>query len=316
MLAPAWRAGWPARRDRAGAESRRHPRRRAALLRRAAGGPPVRARPASTCAWCGCRTGSTTSSPTSRNCTRRRCRARQHRRARASEPRDLYASSTPVFASTGEGVALIEARLPASGSRRRGGPASCARLGVDRVRCWPCWRVLAALLLARRIVRSAAGAGRVGDAARPRRFLHVDPGVGRRPETAALARTHGGHAAQPRRPHGDAAPARSRGAGDAARRRRGRVRRRCGSQRALPESAGRAHARASMPARPRPLLRRRAASPARQGRPASVRDRCPIVAARERGQAQATEFLQRAGRRAAHRDHHQRRAWSTACRCR
>ena len=52
-------------------------------------------------------------------------RARDASRERI-EPRDLFASSTPIFASTGEGIALLEARLPASGERRRGRPASCA----------------------------------------------------------------------------------------------------------------------------------------------------------------------------------------------
>jgi signal transduction histidine kinase len=100
--------------------------------------------------------------------------------------RELYASSTPLFASTGEGIALLEARLPASESDSAVA-GFVRRLG---------WTVLflsllaigAALLLARRIVRplqslaeSATQLGR-GD------FSASIP-VSGGPETAALART-------------------------------------------------------------------------------------------------------------------------------
>jgi len=107
--------------------------------------------------------------------------------ARRIEPRDLYASSTPIFASTGEGIALLEARLPASESdsevagfvRRLGWTAFLLSLGA----------VAAALLLARRIVRplqsvaeSATRLGR-GD------FSASIPAAGGGPEVVALART-------------------------------------------------------------------------------------------------------------------------------
>ncbi len=107
--------------------------------------------------------------------------------ARRIEPRDLYASSTPIFASTGEGIALLEARLPASESdsevagfvRRLGWTAFLLSLGA----------VAAALLLARRIVRplqsvaeSATRLGR-GD------FSASIPVAGGGPEVVALART-------------------------------------------------------------------------------------------------------------------------------
>ena len=107
--------------------------------------------------------------------------------ARRIEPRDLYASSTPIFASTGEGIALLEARLPASESdsevagfvRRLAWTAFLLSLGA----------VAAALLLARRIVRplqtvaeSATRLGR-GD------FSASIPVAGGGPEVVALART-------------------------------------------------------------------------------------------------------------------------------
>ena len=107
--------------------------------------------------------------------------------ARRIEPRDLFASSTPIFASTGEGIALVEARLPASESdsevagfvRRLGLTAFLLSLGA----------VAVALLLARRIVRplqflaeSATRLGR-GD------FSASIPVAGGGPEVVALART-------------------------------------------------------------------------------------------------------------------------------
>jgi len=107
--------------------------------------------------------------------------------ARRIEPRDLFASSTPIFASTGEGIALLEARLPASESdaevagfvRRLGWTAFLLSVGA----------VAAALLLARRIVRplqsvaeSATRLGR-GD------FSASIPVAGGGPEVVALART-------------------------------------------------------------------------------------------------------------------------------
>ena len=107
--------------------------------------------------------------------------------ARRIEPRDLYASSTPIFAATGEGITLLEARLPASASdaevagfvRRLGWTAFLLSLAA----------VAAALVLARRIVRplqsvaeSATRLGR-GD------FSASIPVAGGGPEVVALART-------------------------------------------------------------------------------------------------------------------------------
>jgi signal transduction histidine kinase len=107
--------------------------------------------------------------------------------ARRIEPRDLFASSTPIFASTGEGIALLEARLPASESdsevagfvRRLGVTAFLLSLAA----------VAAALLLARRIVRPlqsvAESATRLGLGD----FSASIPVAGGGPEVVALART-------------------------------------------------------------------------------------------------------------------------------
>jgi signal transduction histidine kinase len=107
--------------------------------------------------------------------------------ARRIEPRDLFASSTPIFAATGEGIALLEARLPASESdsevagfvRRLGVTAFLLSLAA----------VAAALLLARRIVRPlqsvAESATRLGLGD----FSASIPVAGGGPEVVALART-------------------------------------------------------------------------------------------------------------------------------
>ncbi len=107
--------------------------------------------------------------------------------ARRVQARDLFASSTPIFASTGEGIALVEARLPASQSdavvagfvRRLGWIAFLLSLGA----------VAAALVLARRIVQPlealAATATRLG---RGDFSASIPVAVGG-PEVVALART-------------------------------------------------------------------------------------------------------------------------------
>lgn len=100
--------------------------------------------------------------------------------------RELYASSTPVYAATGEGVALIETRLPAAEVEGAVGPF-VRRLAWIAV-LLGALALAATLLLARRIVRplqalseSAASLGR-GD------FSTSIPVAGG-PEVAALART-------------------------------------------------------------------------------------------------------------------------------
>jgi len=102
------------------------------------------------------------------------------------EPLDVYASSTPVMASTGEGVALIEARLPASGVDDAVGRF------VTRL-AWTAFvlgllALAATLLLARRIVGPlqslAAAASRLG-----RGDFSASIPVSGGPETAALGRT-------------------------------------------------------------------------------------------------------------------------------
>ncbi len=98
----------------------------------------------------------------------------------------IFASSTLVTASTGEGVALLEARLPASG-------VDDAVNGFVRRLAWTAFvlalaAVLAALLLANRIVRPlealAQSANRLGKGD----FSASIP-VSGGPETAALGRT-------------------------------------------------------------------------------------------------------------------------------
>lgn len=107
--------------------------------------------------------------------------------AQRIEPRGLFASSTPIFAATGEGITLLEARQPASASdsevagfvRRLGWIAFLLSVAA----------VAAALLLARRIVRplqsvaeSATRLGR-GD------FSTSIPAGSGTPEVDGLART-------------------------------------------------------------------------------------------------------------------------------
>jgi signal transduction histidine kinase len=107
--------------------------------------------------------------------------------ARRIEGRRVFASSTPIFASTGEGIALLETRLPTSQSdevvagfvRRLGWIAFVLSLGA----------VAGALVLARRIGQpleavadSATRLGR-GD------FSASIPVAGGGPEVVALART-------------------------------------------------------------------------------------------------------------------------------
>ena len=107
--------------------------------------------------------------------------------ARRIDARDVYASSTPLFASTGEGIALIEARLPARKSddvvagyvRRLGWITFLLSVAV----------VAAALLLARRIVQPLEA---LADAARRLGrgdFSASMPGGGGVPELVALGRT-------------------------------------------------------------------------------------------------------------------------------
>ena len=102
------------------------------------------------------------------------------------ESLNVYASSTPVMASTGEGVALVEARLPASGVDDAVGRF------VTRL-AWTAFvlgllALAATLLLARRIVGPlqslAAAASRLG-----RGDFSASIPVSGGPETAALGRT-------------------------------------------------------------------------------------------------------------------------------
>jgi signal transduction histidine kinase len=217
--------------------------------------------------------------------------ARGARHASRIAARDLFASSTPVFAATGEGIALLEARLPASASdaevarfvRRFGWTAFL--LGVAAI--------AAALLLARRIVRplqavadSATRLGR-GD------FSTSIPMAGGGPEIDALART-----LEDMRQHlVDATTTLRRREADTEALLRGVV------EGVFAVDAQR-NVRYLNPQAERMLGLEASAAIGRFCgdilRPCALSDgtrpcesACPIVAARERGQAQATEFLQR-----------------------
>lgn len=205
--------------------------------------------------------------------------------------RDLFASSTPVFAATGEGIALLEARLPASAS-----DAGVARF-VRRF-AWAAFllgvaAVAAALLLARRIVRplqavadSATRLGR-GD------FSTSIPLAGGGPEIDALART-----LEEMRQHlVDATTTLRRREADTDALLRGVVE-------GVFAVDGQRNVRYLNPQAERMLGIEASAAIGRFCgdvlRPCALADgkrpcetECPIVAARDRGQAQATEFLQR-----------------------
>jgi signal transduction histidine kinase len=208
------------------------------------------------------------------------------------EPRDLYASSTPIFAATGEGIALLEARLPASESdaevaevvRRLGWTAFLLSVAA----------VAAALLLARRIVRplqsvaeSATRLGR-GD------FSASIPVEGGGPEVVALART----LEDMRRHLVDLTATLRRREADAQAMLRGVV-----------EGVYAVDANRNVKyLNPQAELMLGVEAAAAVGRfcgdvlrPCALADgtrpcdtACPIVASREHGQAQATEFVQRA----------------------
>lgn len=212
--------------------------------------------------------------------------------ARRIEARDVYASSTPIFASTGEGISLLEARLPTSESdkvvagfvRRLGWIAVLLALGA----------VAGALVLARRLVQplesladSATRLGR-GD------FSASIPLAGGGPEVDALART----LEDMRRNLVDLTATLRRREADAQAMLRGVVegvyavdsRRYIRHMNPQAESMLGVSAEAARGRFCGDVLK---PAPNENGvRPCETS--CPIVAARERGQAQATEFLQRA----------------------
>ncbi len=223
--------------------------------------------------------------------------------ARRIDSLDVYAASVPVLASTGEGVALIEVRLP---GRRRGElcRALPASPRADR---------------ARRGLTGGAGGRPAGpahrttparhhairSAARTRRFLGIDPGR-RQPRDAGARADHGDHAPQPDRAHDGAAPARSGGASRTHGRGRGSVRGRCRAHHPLRQSAGCPDARCRARRGRRPVLRRRAATD-RTGRQASLRDGLPDPPG-ARGRLGPGDRGARARRRVpAYRRDHQRR---------
>jgi signal transduction histidine kinase len=211
--------------------------------------------------------------------------------ARRIEARDVFASSTPVFASTGEGIVLIEARLPASQSDAvvagfvRRLSVITFLLGVAAV--------AAALFLARRIASPleslAESAGRLGRGD----FSASMPVAGGGPEVTELART----LEDMRRNLVDASATLRRREADAQALLRGVVE-------GVYAVDGARNIRYMNPQAERMLGIEGSAAigrfcgdvlkPCRDengARPCETA--CPIVAARERGQAQATEFLLR-----------------------
>ena len=213
--------------------------------------------------------------------------------ARRIEARNVFASSTPIFASTGEGIVLLEARLRTSES-------DAVVAGFVRRLTWIAFllalgAVAGALVLARRLGQpletladSATRLGR-GD------FSASIPIAGGGPEVVALAKTLEDMrrnlvelTATLRRREADAQAHAARG-------RRGRLRRRRQPQRPLPEPAGREDARRRAP------RRRSAGSAATCSSRAPTSWACgrarPLARSSPRasaGQAQSTEFLQRA----------------------
>ena len=104
---------------------------------------------------------------------------------RPDQGADIYASSTPLFASTGEGIALLEARLPASES-------DAAVAGFVRRLGWTVL-FLSLVALSRRCCSRDASCAAAA-LAEPRQRLgrgdfSASIPVSGGPETAALART-------------------------------------------------------------------------------------------------------------------------------
>ena len=221
------------------------------------------------------------------------------------ESQDLYASSFPVFASTGEAIALIEARLPAATidtlarhlvqqaadhrHRARGARGACGMV-LGQLVAGPVSALTdAAVRLGQGDFSTsipAGGPAEVGELARTmedmRRNLVDLTGTLRRREAEAQAVL--------------------------ARHRRRRVRRRQEPRHPLPESAGRAAARRHARGSRRPLLRRRAEA-VRRGRPAPLRFHCPILRRAIEGQrARPIERLQSREHGARTHGHHERRA--------
>ncbi|HEX5649200.1 MAG TPA: ATP-binding protein [Steroidobacteraceae bacterium] len=212
--------------------------------------------------------------------------------ARRIEARHVFASSTPIFASTGEGVVLLEARLPTSESdevvagfvRRLTWIAVLLALGA----------VAGALVLARRLGQpleiladSATRLGR-GD------FSASIPIAGGGPEVVALART----LEDMRRNLVELTATLRRREADAQALLRGVVEgvyavdadRNVRYMNPQAEKMLATNAQAALGRFCGDVLK---PCPSEQGvRPCETA--CPIVAARERGQAQSTEFLQRA----------------------
>ena len=149
----------------------------------------------------------------------------------------LYASSFPIFSSSGEGIALIETRASAA-ETDRAVSSLVWRLIITAV-VFAVLALIAGVLLGWRVTRPAEAltdaAVRLGQGDFATSIPTAGPG-GNRPAGAH----HGRHAPQPRGSQLRAAASRGRGAGGARGRGRRRVCRRPGTQYPLSESAGRA----------------------------------------------------------------------------
>ena len=102
---------------------------------------------------------------------------------------DLYAASLPVFASTGEAIALLEARLPRERHRSPRSRSLVECLLVDRCSCWPRFASSRGVITRSHWSAAVRAAHGSRGAARPRRLLDVDPGRRARKEVGELART-------------------------------------------------------------------------------------------------------------------------------
>ncbi len=147
----------------------------------------------------------------------------------------LYAASVPVFASTGEAIALVLASLPTAAIDQSATHLTHKLLLTALVLA--SLAVFGGLVLNELGGRSGQGADERGAAPGPGRFLNIDS-TRRRGRSGGARAHHGGHATQPRGAHRHAAATRSGGPGRSQRRRRRSLCRRQGSRDPLPQPAG------------------------------------------------------------------------------
>ena len=179
--------------------------------------------------------------------TRLRCRAAAPSRLTSTRS-DAYAASLPVASTSGETIALLEARLPVEEVMA---PASDMTRNILFVAA-----LIAALAMATSIFIGhywISAVESLTDAAERLGSGDLAASIpDRRRQGAHAARHHdGAHAPQPRRAHGRSAPQRARGESRARRYRRRRLCRRRGAAHPVLESAGRAAAEDLGRTRPR-----------------------------------------------------------------